>query len=66
MVDVVGPAAPGTQRILTHWATQMGGLRVSEDELFAVGRMVAEEEGQRQLAERGLFSPGALARKLEG
>ena len=66
MVDVLGPAALGTQRILSHWAAQTGGLRVSEDELLAEGRMVAEEEWQGQLAERGLFSPGALGGKLEG
>ncbi|MCC6784196.1 MAG: hypothetical protein IT457_15245, partial [Planctomycetes bacterium] len=29
MVDVLGPAALGTQRILSHWAAQTGGLRVS-------------------------------------
>jgi hypothetical protein len=66
MVDVLGPAALGTQRILTHWAAQTGGLRVSEDELLAEGRLVADEEWQGQLAERGLLSPGALAGKVEG
>jgi hypothetical protein len=66
MVDVLGPAALGTQRILTHWAAQTGGLRVSEDELLAEGRLVAEEEWQGQLAERGLFSPGSLVGKAEG
>jgi hypothetical protein len=66
MVDVLGPAALGTQRILTHWAAQTGGLRVSEDELLAEGRLVADEEWQGQLAERGLFSPGALAGTQEG
>jgi hypothetical protein len=60
MLDVVGPAALGTQRILAHWAAQTGGLRVSEDELLAEGRMVAGEEWQGQLAERGMFSPAAL------
>src|SRR6476659_8731548 len=54
MLDVMGPAALGTQRILAHWAAQTGGLRVSEDELVAEGRMVASEEWQGQLAERGL------------
>src|SRR5262245_63013461 len=29
VVDVIGPAALGTQRILAHWAAQTGGLRVS-------------------------------------
>ena len=66
MVDVVGPAALGTQRILAHWAAQTGGLRVSEDELLAEGQLVADEEWQGQLAERGLLSPGALTGKLEG
>ena len=65
MVDVLGPASLGTQRILSHWAAQSGGLRVSEDELLSEGRAVAEEEWQGQLAERGLFSPGALAGKSE-
>ena len=66
MVDVLGPTALGTQRILAHWAAQTGGLRVSEDELLAEGRLVADEEWQGQLAERGLFSLGALTGKLEG
>src|SRR5438552_18148913 len=65
MVDVLGPAALGTQRILVHWAAQTGGLRVTEDELLAEGRLVAEEEWHGQLAERGLFSPGALVGKPE-
>ena len=65
MVDVLGPAALGTQRILSHWAAQTGGLRVSEDELLAEARLVADEEWQGQLAERGLLSPGALVGKPE-
>ena len=66
MVDVLGPAALGTQRILVHWAAQAGGLRVSEDELLAEGRLVADEERQGQLAERGILSPSGLVEKLEG
>ena len=66
MVDVIGPAALGTQRILAHWAAQTGGLRVTEDELLAEGQLVADEEWQGQLAERGLLSPSALTGKLEG
>lgn len=63
MLDVLGPASLGVQRILAHWAAQTGGLRVTEDELLAEGRMVAGEEWQGQLAERGVLSPGALAGK---
>ena len=66
MVDVLGPAALGTQRILVHWAAQTGGLRVSEDELLAEGRLVADEEWQGELAERGILSPSGLLEKLEG
>jgi hypothetical protein len=66
MVDVLGPAALGTQRIHVHWAAQTGGLRVSEDELLAEGRLVADEEWQGQLAERGILSPSGLTEKLEG
>jgi hypothetical protein len=65
MVDVIGPAALATPRILAHWAAQTGGLRVSEDELLAEGQLVADEEWQGHLAERGLLSPGAIAGKLE-
>ncbi len=78
MVDVLGPGALGTQRILCHWAAQTGGLLVlgdaqaaclgrpmAEDALLAEGRLVAEEEWQGQLAERGVFSPGALVGKPE-
>ena len=66
MVDVLGPAALATQRILAHWAAQTGGLRVSEDELLAEGRLVGDEDWQSQLAVRGTLSPAALAEKLEG
>jgi hypothetical protein len=65
MVDVIGPAALAAPRILAHWAAQTGGLRVSEDELLSEGQLVADEEWQGHLAERGLLSPGALAGKLE-
>jgi serine/threonine protein kinase len=65
MLDLVGPAALGAVRILSHWAAQTGGLRVSEDELLAEGNMVAEAEWQGRLAARGLFSPGALLEKSE-
>src|SRR5512142_3420691 len=60
MVDVLGPAALATQRILAHWAAQTGGLRgVTEDELLAEGRLVGDEDWQSQLALRGTLSPAA-------
>jgi hypothetical protein len=60
MLDALGPSALGVLRILAHWASQTGGLRVSEDELLAEGRLVAGEEWQGQLAERGVVSPGIV------
>ena len=60
MLDVLGPSALGVLRILAHWASQTGGLRVSEDELLAEGRLVAGEEWQGQLGERGVVSPGLV------
>jgi hypothetical protein len=60
MLDVLGPSALGVLRILAHWAAQTGGLRVSEDELLAEGRLVAGEEWQGQLAERGIVSPAIV------
>jgi hypothetical protein len=65
MLDVLGPSSVGVLRILTHWATQTGGLRVSEDELLAEGRLVAGEEWQGQLAERGIVPPGVLTGRRE-
>src|SRR2546428_3280683 len=57
MVDVLGPAALGTQRILTHWAAQTGGLPVSGDELLAEGRPGADEEGEGGGPPRGPCPP---------
>jgi hypothetical protein len=65
MLDVLGPSSVGVLRILTHWATQTGGLRVSEDELLAEGRLVAGEEWQGQRAERGIVPPGVLTGRRE-
>ena len=66
MVDVLGPAALATQRILAHWAAQTGGLRVSEDELLSEGQLVATEDWRGQLALRGTLSPAALSEPVEG
>jgi hypothetical protein len=65
MLDVLGPSSLGVLRILTHWATQTGGLRVSEDELLAEGRLVAGEEWQGQLADCGIVPPGVLTGRRE-
>src|SRR2546427_3399635 len=66
MVDVLGPAALGTQRILVHWAAQTGGLRVSEDELLAEGRLVADEGWQGERPRGGGFLPGGPPGEVGG
>jgi hypothetical protein len=38
-------------RLLAHWATQSGGLKVSEDELLAELRTVAGDEWEQALSE---------------
>jgi hypothetical protein len=38
-------------RLLSHWATQSGGLKVSEDELLAELRTVAADEWEQVLSE---------------
>jgi hypothetical protein len=43
----LGTATVGILRLLAHWATQTGGLRVSEDELVAEVRTVGHEEWER-------------------
>jgi len=52
----LGAATLGILRLLAHWATQTGGLRVSEDELLAEVRTAGEEEWQ-QLSERACGLP---------
>jgi metal-responsive CopG/Arc/MetJ family transcriptional regulator len=43
----LGAATLGILHLLVHWAAQTGGLRVSEDELFAEVRTVGYEEWER-------------------
>ncbi|HKC12120.1 MAG TPA: hypothetical protein VKI41_08795 [Vicinamibacteria bacterium] len=51
MVELVGPPTFGLMRLLVHWATQSGGLKVSEDELLAELRTVAGDEWEQALSE---------------
>ncbi len=50
-MDILGPPALGVVRLLAHWATQTGGLRVDEDELLAEVRTVGSEEWEQAVAE---------------
>ena len=51
IVELLGPTCVGMMRLLAHWATQTGGLRVSEDELLAELRTVAADEWEQTLSE---------------
>jgi hypothetical protein len=51
VVELVGPPTFGLMRLLAHWATQSGGLKVSEDELLAELRTVAGDEWEQVLSE---------------
>jgi hypothetical protein len=51
VVELLGPPSLGVMRLLSHWATQSGGLKVSEDELLAELRTVAADEWEQVLSE---------------
>ena len=51
VVELLGPPAFGLMRLLSHWATQTGGLKVSEDELLAELRTVAADEWEQALSD---------------
>ncbi len=51
VVELLGPPSFGLMRLLSHWAIQSGGLKVSEDELLAELRTVAGDEWEQALSE---------------
>ena len=51
VVELLGPPSLGLMRLLSHWATQSGGLKVSEDELLAELRTVAADEWEQVVSE---------------
>jgi len=51
IVELLGPPSFGLMRLLAHWATQSGGLKVSEDELLAELRCVAADEWEQTVSE---------------
>jgi len=51
VIELVGPPTFGLMRLLAHWATQSGGLKVSEDELLAELRTVAGDEWEQAVSE---------------
>jgi hypothetical protein len=51
VVELLGPPSFGLMRLLSHWAAQSGGLKVSEDDLLAELRTVAADEWEQVLSE---------------
>ena len=51
LVDLLGPPTLGTQRLLAHWASRGGGVKVNEDGLLAEVRAVGADEWAQTVAE---------------
>jgi len=66
VVELLGPPLFGLMRLLAHWATQSGGLRVSEDELLAELRTVAGDEWEQALSEAERDVHLALKNRADG
>ena len=67
-VELLGPPTLGTQRLLAHWATRDGGVKVREDELLAELRSVGADEWEQAIseAERELPEPSDPDPEREG
>lgn len=50
-VDILGPPTFGMLRLLAHWASQGGSVKVNEDELLAELRTVGADEWEQAIAE---------------
>jgi hypothetical protein len=50
-LDIIGPSTLGMLRLLAHWATQDGTVKVGEDEVVAEVRAVGAEEWDQAIAE---------------
>jgi len=50
-VDILGPPTFGMLRLLAHWASQGGTVKVSEDELLAELRSVGADEWEQAVGE---------------
>ena len=50
-IDILGPPTFGMLRLLAHWSTLAGGVKVNEDELLAELRTVGGDEWEQAMAE---------------
>ena len=67
-VDILGPPTFGLLRLLAHWATQSGSVKVNEDELLAELRTVGADEWEQAIteAERDLQETSGGTGQKEG
>ena len=56
-VDLMGPPTFGMLRLLAHWATRDGSVKVNEDELLAEVRTSGADEWEQAVAEAGRDLP---------
>ena len=66
VLELLGPSTLGTQRLLAHWATRDGAVKVSEDELLAEVRSVGADEWEQAVAEAERDLPDADNLKSQG
>jgi hypothetical protein len=59
LLELLGPPTLGTQRLLAHWATRDGAVKVSEDQLLAEVRSVGADEWEQAVAEAEQDLPDA-------
>jgi hypothetical protein len=59
LLELLGPPTFGTQRLLAHWASRDGTVKVTEEELMAELRNVSADEWEQAVveAERDLSKP---------
>ena len=50
-LDLMGPPTFGVLRLLAHWATRDGSVKVSEDELLAELRVTGADEWEQAVAD---------------
>lgn len=65
-VNDIGVSARAAVRLLAHWATQSGAVRVSEDELLAELRAVGSDEWQQAIQEMAGRDDGAADDDTDG
>ena len=58
VMDILGPPTFGMLRLLAHWSTEAGGVKVNEDELLAELRTVGVDEWEQAVAEAERDLPG--------